>query len=71
MITYPIKGSSMRLSGHTTPTGAPVTITFNGRAIAALEGESVAAALAAHGIVALGRPRTEPAAERGDRKSVV
>ncbi len=55
----------MRLSGHTTPARAPVTITFNGRAIAALEGESVAAALAAQEIVALRRPCDEAPAERG------
>jgi len=43
----------MRLSGKTRPAAPFVTITFDGAPIEALEGESVAAALGAAGVVAL------------------
>lgn len=43
----------MRLSGPTIPASNPVEITFNGRKLQAYEGESIAAALSAHDILAL------------------
>ena len=54
----------MRLPHKTIhPTGRPVTLHFDGRPIAALEGETVAAALSAAGIVAF--RRTASGAPRG------
>ncbi len=49
----------MRLSHKTIrPTGRPITIQFDGRPIPALEGETIAAALSAAGIVAFRRTLT-------------
>ena len=45
------------------PTGRPMTIHFDGQPIAALEGETIAAALSAAGIVAF--RRTASGAPRG------
>ncbi len=53
----------MRLTGPTIPASNPVEITFNGRKLQAYEGESIAAALSAHDIVAL--RRTASGSERG------
>src|ERR1700722_9276425 len=54
----------MRLSHKTIrPTGRPITIQFDGRPIPALEGETIAAALSAAGIVAF--RRTPSGAPRG------
>lgn len=43
----------MRLTGSSTPASAPIEIQFDGRKLRTYEGETVAAALAAHDIVAL------------------
>jgi threonine dehydrogenase-like Zn-dependent dehydrogenase len=53
----------VRLTGLTTPATAQVEISFNGRTIRAYEGESVAAALSAQGVLALRSTRGN--AERG------
>ena len=54
----------MRLAHQTIhPVGRPVTITFDSRPIAALEGETIAAALSAAGIFAF--RRTASGAPRG------
>ena len=54
----------MRLSHQTIrPTGTPITFHFDGQEIAALEGETIAAALSAAGIVAF--RRTASGAPRG------
>lgn len=55
---------AMRLAHNTIqPTGRPVTVHFDGQPIAALEGETIAAALSAAGIVAF--RRTASGAPRG------
>jgi len=54
----PDSTSTVRLSGPTAPAGGPITLRFNGTPVAAFDGESIAAALAAANIVALRTSRT-------------